>query len=108
MTFTAGKAASPARKSAQQGSGRRVRTGILPEFAFSGQGVKIQRVDPDSPSSKAGLKSGDVVVSFNGIKVTNLQDYSNLLKEHKPGDEITLTVKRGDQTLKVKLQLESR
>jgi len=108
LTFTAGKAASPARKSAQQGSGRRVRTGILPEFAFSGQGVKIQRVDPDSPSSKAGLKSGDVVVSFNGIKVTNLQDYSNLLKEHKPGDEITLTVKRGDQTLKVKLQLESR
>jgi len=75
-------------------SGRSVSTGSIPDFAFSGNGVKLSGVVPNSPVAKAGMKKGDVITKFGGKAVTNLRDYSNLLKQHKPGDRVNLVFVR--------------
>src|ERR1700684_2075028 len=47
----------------------------------SDTGVEITRVAPDSPAEKAGLKSGDVILQINGIKVESLEQSSKLVRE---------------------------
>ncbi len=87
---------------------RRASTGTIPDFAYNGKGVKIGGTVPDSPAEKAGLKKGDVIKKFDGEEVNNLRDYSNLLKQHKPGDKVVITIDRNGKTVKVELTLGER
>lgn len=57
-------------------------------------GVEITRVAPDSPADKAGLKSGDVVLQYNGIKVEGLEQLSRLVRETPVGREVKLDIVR--------------
>ncbi len=110
MAFT-GKAKSgkPKRPTMNKKKGeRKVSTGTMPDFAFSGVGVKIAGVSDGSPAAKAGLLKGDVVAAFNGKPVKNLKDYSNYLKEHQPGDTVTFTIDRNGEKKDVKLTLGER
>src|SRR5258705_2512709 len=53
-------------------------------------GVEITRVAADSPAERAGLKSGDVVLQINGIKVDGLEQSSRLVRETPAGHEVKL------------------
>jgi len=97
------KTASPSSK-----EGRRVRTGIMPDFSFSGKGVKVGMVSPGSPAEKAGLKKGDVIIKLEDVEVTNLRDYSNALQAHKPGDIVTMEYKREGKSYSTSVILEAR
>ncbi|RLD48245.1 MAG: peptidase M28 [Bacteroidetes bacterium] len=109
MPFT-GKNA-PANKNTsnkQTKKNRRVSTGSVPDFAFTGKGVKIGSVIENSAGEKAGLKAGDIIIAVNDKKTETLRQYSDYLKEHQPGDIITLTVLRADKEKKIKLKLAER
>ncbi len=109
MPFTGTKKSDkPASKPQSNQGGRRVSTGTMPDFAYSGTGVKIGAVSDDSPAAFAGLEKGDVIVAFDGKPVESLRDYSNYLKDHQPGDEITLTIERNGNKLDKKLILAER
>jgi serine protease Do len=71
----------------------------------SDTGVEITRVAPDSPAEKAGLKSGDVILQINGIKVESLEQSSKLVRETPVGREVKLEVFRGgaSQTIVAKV-----
>lgn len=98
-----GEAASPTPQ-----SGRRVRLGTMPDFAFAGPGVKVTGVSPDSPAARAGVLEGDTLVELAGRAVVDLRGYSNLLRELKPGQTVTLKVRRGSETLELQAKLEAR
>ncbi|HKV50759.1 MAG TPA: PDZ domain-containing protein [Gemmatimonadaceae bacterium] len=56
----------------------------------------IESVDPDSPAERAGIESGDKLISLNGKDVTvGCEPLSSLLK---PGSHLRLSVKRGSDT----------
>ncbi len=88
--------------------GRKVSTGTMPDFAYQGEGVKIASVAEDSPGVKAGLLAGDIIKKLNGKDCNNLREYSELLKEHQPRDEITLTVDRNGKEMILQLILTER
>jgi serine protease Do len=73
----------------------------LPEEA----GVEITRVEPDSPADKAGVKTGDVALEYNGQRVEGMEQFSRLVHETPPGREAKLVVSRNGapQTLMVKV-----
>jgi hypothetical protein len=109
MPFTGTrKSEKPASKPQPGQGGRRVSTGTMPDFAFTGSGVKIGDVSDDSPAAKAGLVKGDIIVGFDGKPVKSLMDYSNYLKEHQPGDEVTITIERDGDKIDKKLILAER
>ncbi len=110
MTFT-GKAISgkPTKPQMNKKSGeRKAATGLMPDFVYSGEGVKIAGVSEDSSADKAGLLKGDVITAFNSKPVKNLKDYSNYLKEHQPGDTIAFTINRDGEKKEVKITLSER
>lgn len=66
----------------------------LPEEA----GVEITSVDPNSPASTAGLKTGDVILQYNGQRVEGIEQFSRMVRETPPGREVKLQVFRGGST----------
>lgn len=58
------------------------------------QGALITRVSPDSPADKVGLKTGDVVLDFNGQSISRASDLLNLINRAKPNDKFDLTYLR--------------
>ena len=87
---------------------RKASTGAMPDFSFSGEGVRIADVSENSPAAVAKLQKGDVIVAFDGKQVKSLKDYSNFLKEHKPGDTVKLTIDRNGEKKEVIVTLSER
>jgi S1-C subfamily serine protease len=71
-------------------------------------GTAIRGVLPDAPAAKAGLKEGDVVVKLDGKAVDLWNGFLAFLSTRKPGDRITLAVKRGDKNVEIPVVLEKR
>jgi aminopeptidase YwaD len=80
----------------------RVSLGSIPDYAAQVEGVQLSGVRPGSPAEKAGLKAGDIIVKFGGKTIRNVQEYTIALTEHKPGDEVEIVVKRGNETVTLK------
>jgi len=84
---------------------RKVSTGSVPDFAFSGEGVRIADLTAGSPAEIAGLQKGDIIIKIGEYKVTNLSDYSDALKKFNPGDSVELTYLRDGKENKTKIEL---
>jgi aminopeptidase YwaD len=82
--------------------GLRVYFGTVPDYAEQIDGVKISAVRKGSPAEKAGVMGGDIIVKFGGKTVKNIYDYTYALQDFKPGDDVELTVKRGDKLIQLK------
>jgi serine protease Do len=62
------------------------------------KGALVASVEPGSPADKAGLKSGDVIVEFDGKPVTDSRELPRMVAMTKPGTETKLKVYRqGDE-----------
>src|ERR1700677_4457681 len=61
-------------------------------------GVEITRVEDNSPAEKAGVKTGDVVLEYNGQRVEGMEQFGRLVRETPPGREIKLTISRDGAT----------
>ncbi len=68
-------------------------------------GARVDRVIPDTPAEKAGLRPGDVIVAVNDDPVTPGRSLADLIARYRPGDEVTLTVRRGNETLELRVRL---
>lgn len=68
-------------------------------------GVVINEVIEDSPAEKAGLKEDDVIISINGKRIANADRLISLIGRSEPGDEVTLTVMRGDDKKEITVTL---
>lgn len=90
------------------GAERKAATGSMPDFAYSGEGVRIAEISPDSPAEKAGLQTGDVIIQLGEHKVSNLRDYSEALKHFAPGDETTIVYLREGKQASAKITLAER
>src|SRR5262249_39807630 len=71
-------------------------------------GVKLKAVTPESPAAKARLMAGDVIQKFGGVELKKADDLAPAIRGKKIGDEIELDVKRGEETLKLKIKLGKR
>jgi len=90
------------------GSPYAVYFGSVPDFRDDLQGVLFADVRADSPAGKAGLKPGDLLVEFAGEPIKNLYDFTDALGSKKPGDVVSVVVKRNGQSIKVNVTLEVR
>jgi hypothetical protein len=87
----------------------RVVLGTSPDMGYEkDDGVRISSVRPGTPAEKAGLLKGDRIVALDGVEIRTLQDYSTLLFSHKPGDQVVVSVVRGEQKLDLTATLEGK
>ena len=70
------------------------------------EAVVITGINRRSPADKAGLHSGDVIESVNGVRISGLSEWRRVLRERKVGDTLTLTVRREGEVKEPSLVIE--
>lgn len=70
--------------------------------------VQIGQVLPGSPADQAGLKSADVVVEANGLKIDRVGIFDSVVKSSYAGDVLNLRIKTGDDVRSVNVELTDK
>jgi hypothetical protein len=83
------------------GGGYGAYLGTIPDYMKTEGGVLLSGVRTGSPADSAGLKGGDVIVQFDGVRVDNIYDYTFALRSRKPGQKVRITVHRGDRDVEI-------
>ncbi len=81
-----------------------VSMGIMPDYTFSGGGVRVDGVSEGKAAQKAGLKAGDVVIQLGEFSVSSVESYMQTLSKFKKGDATKVKVKRGAKELLFDIQ----
>jgi putative serine protease PepD len=92
--------------------------GVWDETSFSGiagpgqhsvaQGAVVESVVPGDPAQKAGMKTGDVIVSIRGMKIRTSTDVAGVMVTLKPGTTVPVVVERGSHQLTLEVTVIAR
>jgi putative serine protease PepD len=86
--------------------------GVLLDRTFSGEGAQVQdssdAVTPDGPADKAGVRPGDVVVSFEGKPIRTPDQLIVSIRARAVGETVTLTIRRDGQEIDLPMTLEAQ
>lgn len=66
--------------------------------------ARITSVGQDSQAAKIGLQAGDLIIEYNGEKVSNWEDVGRLRRKYNQAEEVTITIERNGQTLTLNLK----
>lgn len=75
------------------------------QFNVNAYGVYVVDVVQGGPADKAGLKTGDRIVSIDGTEIAQKDDLGTLMQQHTAGDTLSITVARDGQMQTVSLTL---
>lgn len=78
-----------------------------PAVDFKKDSLEIEDLADDVGAGAAGLKKGDVIVAVNGKRVSGFEEFSEILKQHKPGTTVQLTYARNGSEATADVKLES-
>lgn len=90
----------------QMGQTRRftVSLGVIPDYGFTGTGMRIDGVSPGKLGEKIGLQAGDVLIQLGTFKFIDVKSYSEALSSFKAGDKTKLRIKRGTEEKEYDIQ----
>ena len=77
----------------------KVGLGVVPDYLFDGEGMRIDGTREDTPAFAAGLQKGDIVTKLGDSAVTDMMSYMRALSVFNKGDETTITVTRGSEII---------
>lgn len=70
-------------------------------------GVYVGGVGNGSAASEGGIKTGDVILAINDIKVNSVAELQELVARNRPGDEVSVTFRRGNEIKEVMITLKN-
>jgi putative serine protease PepD len=83
--------------------------GVSIERAPSGSGARIAQLrGRGTPAAKAGLRVGDVITVLDGRKIASPDALQSAVDDHRPGETVTITYRRGGAAHTVRLELGTR
>ncbi|TDB64576.1 M28 family peptidase [Arundinibacter roseus] len=75
----------------------KVTLGVIPDYSFTGKGLKIDGVTKDRPADLAGMKAGDIVLKMGELTIANIQDYMKALGTFEKGQTTNVEINRQDE-----------
>lgn len=81
-----------------------VSMGIMPDYTWSGNGLRSDGVSEGKPAQKAGLKAGDIILQIGDFKITSMESYMQTLGKFKKGDKVKVIYLRGKDTLETTVE----
>lgn len=71
-------------------------------------GMEVTEVYPGDPADRAGVRKGDVLMTFQSKKVTSMQELVEMVGNEMPGKTVRLGIVRDEETLDIQLRLGMR
>ena len=84
----------------------KVTLGVMPDYSYSGKGMRIDGVTDGKPAQKAGLKKGDIITKLGDMPVNGIEDYMVGLGKINPENPSTVVVLRGDEVLTLPINFQ--
>jgi len=104
LTFSARPTGGRPAAAGDPSATRRVRVGFIPDMAGSDErGLRITGATPGSPAEVAGIRAGDILISFGGKAIKTVEDLQDALTSARAGTEVNVIVIRGGEQLTLKL-----
>jgi serine protease Do len=68
----------------------------------------VKQIMPNTPAAKVGLKEDDLIIELNAIPMGDPEQFIKEIGKHKPGDTVTLKIRRGDEEMTKTAKLDRR
>ena len=81
----------------------KVGLGVVPDYLFDGEGMRIDGVSEDKPAQLAGLQKGDIVKKLGDSAVVDMMSYMRALSSFKEGESTTVIVEREGKQIEAKI-----
>jgi aminopeptidase YwaD len=81
-----------------------VTLGIMPDYTFNGNGVRVDGVTDGRPAKKAGLIAGDIIIQLGETNTSSIEKYMQALGKFKKGDKTQVKFKRAEAALSADIQ----
>lgn len=81
----------------------KVGLGVVPDYLFDGEGMRIDGVSEDKPAQKAGLQKGDIVKKLGDLEVNDMMSYMKALSTFESGQSTTVVVERDGELITVEI-----
>jgi len=82
----------------------KVGLGVVPDYLFTGEGMRIDGVSEDKPAQKAGLLKGDVVKKLDTMQVKDMMSYMKALSTFENGQKAKVTIERDGKLIEVEVE----
>jgi hypothetical protein len=82
----------------------KVGLGVVPDYLYDGEGMRIDGTREDTPAFNAGIVKGDIVIKLGDSTITDMMSYMRALSVFDNGDEADITLKRGKKTIETKVK----
>ena len=80
-----------------------VTLGVMPDYVFSGKGMRIDSVIEERPAAKAGMQNGDIVIKMGEYNVYDMMGYMEALSKFKKKDSTIVKIKRGEKEIETEV-----
>jgi hypothetical protein len=77
--------------------GFKITMGVMPDYTYDGEGMRVDGVTEGKPAFKAGLVKGDVVKKLGDTVIKSVQDYMKSLSNIKKGDTLPIEILRNGE-----------
>ncbi|RMF31990.1 MAG: M28 family peptidase, partial [Bacteroidetes bacterium] len=84
----------------------KVTLGVMPDYVYDGEGMRIDGVIEGRPADKAGIQRGDVILQMGEVEVKDIYDYMEGLSKFSKGQKARVKVKRGEEVLELEVVFE--
>lgn len=99
LAFTKTREAATSAKSSFK-----VSLGVMPDYTFSGQGLRVDGVSEGKAAQKAGILAGDIIIQLGTHSVNDVQGYMQALGKFSKGESTRVKIKRGTEELELQVQ----
>jgi Zn-dependent M28 family amino/carboxypeptidase len=74
-----------------------VTLGVVPDYLYDGEGMRIDGVSEEKPAIKAGIQKGDIVVQMGDSTITDMMSYMRALSGFNKGDSTDVIIDRNGE-----------
>jgi Zn-dependent M28 family amino/carboxypeptidase len=90
----------------QQAADFKVTLGVMPDYMYSGPGLKIDGAKEGRPGLKAGLQKGDIITKLGDYEVNDIYEYMDALGKFEKGQSCDMQVMRDGKPLTLRVVWE--
>ncbi|HFB99646.1 MAG TPA: PDZ domain-containing protein, partial [Phaeodactylibacter sp.] len=101
MTFTKSKDAQE-----KKGAAFKVTLGVMPDYVYTGKGMRVDSVIEGRVGDKGGVKDGDIIIKIGDVVVGDIYDYMEGLAKFEKGQSAEVVVLRKKKKKDVKKTLK--
>ena len=81
-----------------------VTMGVMPDYTYSGAGLRCDGVSDGRPAQKAGIKAGDIIIKIGEYNISSMDSYMQTLGKFQKGEKAKVKFKRGNEEMETEVQ----